>query len=202
MLDEHPPRLRLDFYDEGLILHHVTPLGVQSYPIELTQLVTALSQLSITSGWLPRHTLFWRRHAGEEQIGLYVPARRWQVKTATATFHIPLPQLLFVGHGHHYSVFALKKRPIAPPFDLFHCPCPNVQGDGLICQGSAPFPRASAQTIEAALHLFLEGSLFNEDLSAHKSQRHPENVLLLWAELHERPYFPLGDLQPAQVTFQ
>lgn len=47
------------------------------------------------------------------------------------------------------------------------------------------------QTIHQTCHLFLEGSLFNADLSQGKSQSHPDDVRLLWAELNGRNRFPL-----------
>ncbi|MBE7532647.1 MAG: hypothetical protein HND44_03570 [Chloroflexi bacterium] len=46
---------------------------------------------------------------------------------------------------------------------LYHTPCPNVHTTGGICQGNTPYPICSPQTIQQALHLFMEGSLFNAD---------------------------------------
>jgi hypothetical protein len=50
-----------------------------------------------------------------------------------------------------------------------------------------------------AWHLFIEGSLFNADLSRGKCQSHPEDVRQLWSELDGRKRFPLSELVPAQT---
>jgi hypothetical protein len=129
-----------------------------------------------------------------------LPGRRWQLQTAERRFHVPLPPLVFAGAGERYQVFAVKRRPKETPFELFHCPTPNVHPNGDICQGSAPFPACASDTIERALFLFLEGSLFNGDLATNKSRSHPEDVRRLWTRLEEAGRFPVGELMPARTT--
>jgi hypothetical protein len=67
---------------------------------------------------------------------------------------------------------------------------------GRVCVGTHPFPRDPAR---------VPGAFFESYFSAHpstargKSRRHPEDIGLLWAELHRQPAFPLDDLV-AQFT--
>jgi hypothetical protein len=52
----------------------------------------------------------------------------------------------------------------------------------------------SPQTIEAALGLFMENSLFNGDLSRGKCHYYPDDVRELWAKLEGKKRFPLSEL--------
>jgi hypothetical protein len=125
-----------------------------------------------------------------------------------AHYHLPMPPFVFVGYGSSYHVFVVKKQPAlslskGPSNErdqLYHAPCPNVHTTGGICQGNTPFPICSPRHIQTALTLFLEGSLFNADLSRGKCKSHPEDVRELWAELDGRKRFPLSELVPAQMT--
>jgi hypothetical protein len=94
---------------------------------------------------------------------------------------------------------SLSKGPSNEADLLYHAPCPNVHTHGGICQGNTPFPICSPRDIQTALTLFMEGSLFNADLSRGKCQSHPEDVRELWAELDGRKRFPLSELVPAQI---
>ena len=148
---------------------------------------------------LPANTLFWEQQANTTTLGIYVPARRWRMQTAERHFHLPMPPFVFVGSGTTYKIFAVKKRPSGEDARLYPAPCPNVHTTGGICQGNAPFPDCSPQTIQAALKLFMEGSLFNADLSRGKCRSYSDDVRQLWAELDGRPRFPLSELAPAQM---
>jgi hypothetical protein len=88
------------------------------------------------------------------------------------------------------------------PFELFHCPTPNVHPNGVICQGSALFPACANNTIEQALSLFFEGSLFNGDLAANKSRSYPEDVRQLWGQLQGAERFPAGEMAPARARLE
>lgn len=133
-------------------------------------------------------------------LGVYVPARRWHVQTEDKNYHIPMPPFVFVGCGAAYQIFAVKKRPLNEAETLYHAPCPNIHTTGGICHGNTTFPIYSPQIIQQALHLFMEGSLFNADLSRDKCQSHPDDVRVLWAELDGRKRFPLSELVPAQMS--
>ena len=94
---------------------------------------------------------------------------------------------------------SLSKGPSNEADLLYHAPCPNVHTHGGICQGNTPFPICSPRDIQTALTLFMEGSLFNADLSRGKCRSYPEDVRQLWAELDGRKRFPLSELVPAQI---
>jgi len=199
-------RVRLDLYEDTILLTRYKGGERQiSYPVSVDDLASAFAEVPVSSGFLPRNCLCWDRGNSEERLTVYVPDRRWQVQVAVADgaevgLHSPLPPLLFQGAGRQYRVFALKGRPKAPPFDLYHFPGPNVHPNGAICQGTAAFPVCTAGTIEAALSLFLEGSLFNGDLTHGKCRSHPDDVRALWAELDGKERFPWRELRPASIS--
>jgi hypothetical protein len=185
-----------------------------TYPVSVHDVVSACTRVEVSSGLLPANTLFWKQRANEAVIGIYVPARRWQVQCETAKssenqrYHLPMPPFVFIGSGTRYQIFAVKKRPKVDVGQghknrhtrLYHAPCPNVHSSGSICQGNTPFPICSPETVHRALQLFMEGSLFNADLSSNKCQSCQDDVRLLWEKLDGRKRFPLGELVPAQTS--
>jgi hypothetical protein len=70
----------------------------------------------------------------------------------------------------------------------------SVHHPGGICSGNTTFLVCSPHTIEVALSLFMENSLFNGDLSRGKCRRHPDDVRQLWAVLEGKRRFPLSEL--------
>ena len=212
-----PPRLRLDFYDTAVLLSRWEEDGrLLAHPVSVHDVVSACTSVALSSGLLPANTLFWGQQANTTTLGIYVPARQWRTQTAERHYHLPMPPFVFVGSGTAYKIFAVKKRPaLSGPTELgkskgpsgeddrlYHVPCPNVHTTGGICQGNAPFPDCSPQTIQAALKLFMEGSLFNADLSRGKCRSYPDDVRQLWAELDGRPRFPLSEMVPTQTRLQ
>ncbi|HRQ42362.1 MAG TPA: hypothetical protein PLD25_30975 [Chloroflexota bacterium] len=220
-----PPRLRLDFYNTAVLMSRWEDDGrLVTHPVSVHDVVSACTHVELSSGLLPANTLFWKQRANQAMLGVYVPARRWHVQCDFAnrleeqSYHIPMPPFVFVGSGSSYHLFAVKKRPAlststgsaralskGPSSEhgaLYHAPCPNVYATGGICQGNTPFPICSPQTIQQALELFMEGSLFNADLSRGKCHSHPEDVRQLWVELDGRQRFPLSELVPARIKLQ
>ncbi|HRQ42145.1 MAG TPA: hypothetical protein PLD25_29855 [Chloroflexota bacterium] len=195
------PRLRLDFYNTTVLMSRWEDNGrLATYPVSVHDVVSACTNVQLSSGLLPPNTLFWKQQANQVMLGIYVPARRWKVQTEEHSYHVPMPPFVFAGYGSSYYVFAVKKRPSSEHDQLYHAPCPNVHTHGGICQGNTPFPIYSPRNIQTALTLFLEGSLFNVDLSRGKCRSHPEDVRQLWAELDGRKRFPLGELVPTGRT--
>jgi PRTRC genetic system protein B len=201
MTQPTPPRLRLDFYPTAVMLSRWEEDGrIIAYPISVHDVVSACTNIGLSSGLLPSNTLFWKQQGDRPEIGIYVPARRWQMQVDSAggedarTYHIPMPPLVFVGRGNAYQIYAVKRRPRDEHERLYHAPCPNVHHHGGICPGNTPFPGCSPQTIEAALSLFMENSRFNGDLGRGKCCRYPDDVQQLWAMLEGRKRFPLAEL--------
>jgi hypothetical protein len=197
------PRARLDLYEEAVVLTRYEGDDRRtSYPVAVDDLVAAFSRVPVSSGLLPPGCLFWERTNGETRMAVCVPGRRWRLPTAERIYDIPLPPLVFAGAGVQYRVYAVKHRPQAIPIELYHCPTPNVHPDGVICQGTAPFSACTCDTIEQALHLFLEGSLFNGDLASGKCQSFPDDVRLLWRRLEAVKRFPSRELVLARVQLE
>jgi PRTRC genetic system protein B len=201
------PRLRLDFYNTAVLMSRWEDDGrVTAYPVSIHDVVAACADRPLSSGLLPPNVLFWKRQAGDASLAVYVPARRWRARldgggnADPIEYHLPLPPFVFVGDGAVYRIFAVKGRSSDERERLYRAPCPNVHNGGAICQGNAPFPACSPQTIQAALTLFMEGSLFNGDLSRLKCRAYPDDVRRLWAELDGRKRFPLSELLPTRIT--
>jgi hypothetical protein len=179
---------------------------IVTHPVSVHDAVSACSNIGLSSGLLPANTLFWKQQGNRPEIGIYVPARRWRMRVDSAnreearTYHIPMPPLVFVGSGNAYQIYAVKRRPRDDYERLYHAPCPNVHHHGGICSGNTPFPVCSPQTIETALSLFMENSLFNGDLSRGKCRRYPDDVRQLWAEFEEKTYFPVSELVRSEAV--
>lgn len=196
-----PPRLRLDFYPTAVLLSRWEEDGrLIAHPVSVQDVVSACTNIALGSGLLPPNTLFWKQQGERQVIGIYVPARRWRMQVDSAnreearTYHIPMPPLVFVGSDSAYQIYAVKRRPRDGRERLHYAPCPNVHHGGIICPGNTPFPTCSPQTVEAALSLFMENSLFNGDLSRGKCRRHADDVRELWAALEGKKRFPLSEL--------
>lgn len=200
-MNQQTPRLRLDFYNTAVLMSRWEDDGrLTTYPVSVHDVVSACTNVQLSSGLLPPNTLFWKQQANQVMLGIYVLARQWRLQTENRTYRVPMPPFVFTGYGSSYQAFAVKKRPSNEHDRLYHAPCPNVHTTGGICQGNTPFPICSPRNIQAALTLFLEDSLFNADLSRGKCQSHPEDVRELWAELDGRKRFPLGELVPTGRT--
>jgi hypothetical protein len=195
------PLVRLDFYDSAIILsryHQGDPPAVTAYPVSMTDIAAACAQLAVSTGLLPPETLFWRSRGNIITLGVFVPARSWLVQVGEERLLVPLPPFIFSGRERQYSVYAVKERPVDGRALLYHLPCPNVNGTGLVCAGNVPFPECRPESIYEALRLFLEGSRFNSDLSANKCRAFPKNVGELWRKLDGKRKFPLKELVPMQ----
>jgi len=96
----------------------------------------------------------------------------------------------------------VKKRPSGEHDPLYHAPCPNVYTTGGICQGNTLFPACSPQTIQAVLLRFMEGSLFNADLSRGKCRSCSEDVRHLWVALEGKKRFPLSQLVSCRMALR
>ena len=197
------PRLRLDFYQTAVLLSRRGEDGrILTHPVSVHDVVGACAGLTLGSGLLPANTLFWQQADSKVTMGLYVPARRWRMRTEERVYDVPMPPFVFVGSGSAYQIFAVKQRPAGEEEPLYQAPCPNVHPDGGICAGDTSFPVCSPQTIETALILFMEDSLFNGDLSRNKCRSYPDDVRQLWAALEGKKRFPLLELVSAQKSLQ
>jgi PRTRC genetic system protein B len=203
-------KVRLDFYSETVLLTRFEEGGARTtYPAAVADLAAAFTGIPLSSGLLPPRTVFWSRAGDQDRIGIYRPARVQEVVNVEAgKLTIPLPPLLFIGHGANYSVYALKGKPDSDDRALFHAPLPNVGTNGRVCRGDVAFPRCSRDasqpmcsgaTIRAALELLLSSRFNNHEVEG-KSRRHPGDVRMLWQEIAGRRRFPVGDLVPMGLS--
>lgn len=189
----------LTIYPEATLLEKVLEDGSRiTHPISPADLAGQLNRIPLSTGLLPHNTLFWGQQGGQERIALYVPPRQWQPIAYDRCYRLPLPGMVFLGQGQQYTVFAVKQKPKTPETPLYHLPTPNVEENGRICLGQAPFPIAGRTTIYNALKLFMEGSQFNHDNSRQRCVSFPDNSLALWAKLDGQKRFPLDELVPAR----
>jgi PRTRC genetic system protein B len=189
----------LTIYPEATLLEKVLEDGSRViHPISPADLAGQLNRIPLSTGLLPHNTLFWRQEAGEEQIAIYVPPRLWQPIAYDRRYRLSMPGMVFLGQGRQYTVFAVKQKPKSPETPLYHLPAPNVDGNGRICLGQAPFPTAGRKSIYNALKLFMEGSRFNHDNSRQRCVSFPDNTLELWTKLDGQKRFPLDELVPAR----
>jgi len=213
------PELRLDFYETAVLMSKWSDDGrLQTYPVDVHDVVSACTKIEMRSSLLPANALFWGQRGDKTMLGIYVPARRWQIQTDDRRYHLPMPPFVFIGVGTMYRIFAIKKRPFrqssiqafrqssmqsfAHNIQLYHAPSPNVYGNGGICSGNAPFPACSSETIQTALHLFMEDSYFNADLCVGKCNSHKNDIRHLWETLDGKKRFPLKELVPMNMRLQ
>lgn len=200
------PLVQLTFYPDAIFCTRYDVNGQTSYPVSPQDVAEAVAEVTFSTGWLPPRTLFVEQRGGLTTVAIHVPRGRHTVHVdtgaGTVRWTIPMPDLVFVGRGTTYWVFAAKTPP-TPDTLLFHAPCPNVFEHGGICAGNTPFPFASPDTMHTAFGIFMHGSVFTRHLSHLRvTGRARTNVLDLWQDLAARPRarFPLRALRPFPNT--
>lgn len=196
-------RLKLEIYNDFVRLAKYRDGQVtDAYVVDPTELAAALAGIELSSGLLPRGCLFWAKKEGDDRLAIYIPPQIWpvMVRDEAQAWRVPLPGLILVGHGYHYSLWAAPERPTQADTPLYMAPCPNVHPEG-VCRGSAPFPQAGPATMWQAVDAFFQ-SKFNRDLSTHKSKAYPHCVLDQWRALHQAgaQEYPLDDLVKTELT--
>ncbi len=188
---------RLDLFRDFIILtKYLAGEVTERYAVDPAEVAAALSGLELASGLLPEGCLFWGKKDGGDRLGVYLPPQLWlvTVRHEERAWRIPMPGLIFAGHEYHYSLWAVKEKPVDRQVKLWLAPCPNVHPEG-VCLGNAPFPRAGTAAIWQAVDIFFS-SKFNRDLSNNKSRAYPDCVLDQWQALHRAGVdsYPLEDL--------
>lgn len=200
------PIIQLTFYHDAILCTRYDNQGQTTYPVAPQDVAEAVGEVAFSTGWLPPRTLFVERQRGVITVASHVPQGRHTVHVETAEgvyqWTIPMPDLLFVGRGSAYFVFATKALP-APDVPLYHAPCSNVYENGRICPGNTPLPEATPQTMPTAFEMFMHRSVFNLHLSQNRVTGSAKpNVLALWQTLATRPRsrFPSRSLRPLSTT--
>lgn len=204
------PLVQLTFTAETIWLTRFDGQGaaLATYPVGASDCATAFrgqSGLAVSTGLLPADILFVMQQFGSgPRVGLWLPAGvrtiHWAAGRKDRALTLPLPGLVLVGQGLRYWVWAATARPAKESDPLYHAPLPNINSDGLICQGSVKFPKAWPDTLPAAGAAFLE-SQFNADLSGSRVKSQPKGLLAVLADLAKARTFPAAQLRPAGITF-
>lgn len=197
------PLAELRIYESTVLLTRRHGPSWRQYPVSPDQIATLLGKVPISSGLLPPHTLGTGQLRGTPFYVLYIPPRPAAIQTTKQTYRIPLPPLVWCGHGREYRIWALDT--LAYPdrdLSLFKAPFPNCYADGRICWGNvADIPTATPKTMGAVLKLFLEESAFNLHVADGKSVAFPTSVIARWQQLvdDQAEAYPLDDLMPAEL---
>ncbi len=159
------------------------------------------SELDLDTGCLPPEALWFVKTATGSRVAIWRSPQVWAIRLREEygqrprRFRLPMPGLVFVCSVARQapSVFAARARPRPADDQLFHCPAFNVFRDGRVCPGTHVFPQDPARIPEEFFksHFSLTGD------SRGRSQRHPEDLLALWAEIAGQPTYPVDDLVPA-----
>lgn len=173
-----------------------------------TRLVSALDvahalarELDLSTGLLPPDCLWWARTASGGRIAVWREPKVWTVwlresyDSKPRRLRLPMPGLVFIAMPGRQApyVFAATSRPRSGEEHLFHFPGFNVFPTGRVCPGTHLFPADPGKIPES----FFESHFAAGETGRGKSQRHPDDVGLLWNELHRQSTLPLDDLVPA-----
>ena len=192
--------MRLDFHAESVLLHDYAEHSVHVRLVSALDIAHALArELDLTTGLLPPDALWWSKTARGIQVAVWREPQVWTVRlreaygTKPRRFRLPMPGLVFVCLPPPQApyVFAARARPRSEADQLYHAPAPNVFPSGQVCVGTERFPADPARVPEAFFR-----SYFTPHGVQGKSQRYPDDLVRLWAELHRRPDYPVDDLVP------
>lgn len=200
-------QMRLDLYEDLIVAtRYKAALPDATFVVDPMDLASALGNLQVGTGLLPKGCVFWSKRGRKERLAIYIEPRVWPVSVSREkrTWHVPLPGLIFLGHGREYQIYAVKEAPADDVrLALYTAPVPNMQTSGgrAICQGTAPFPVASSKTIWQAATVFFESG-FNADLGQNKSRKYDKNILRMWRVLNRAraTEYPLDDLVRSGLT--
>jgi len=128
---------------------------------------------------------------GQKKMGYFMKAQKWQIGLIShgekMMLDIPMPPFIFVGHGKHYGIVAVKQRPLSADEPIYHFPAPNVSGrSGGICwgNGSGAIPMATQKAMPQVAKMFLTETWFNDHMQGDRCQS--GDIHELWQKLHKR----------------
>ncbi|MEK7848624.1 MAG: hypothetical protein AAB270_06845 [Chloroflexota bacterium] len=198
---EVPPdelRVRVDIYDETIVLHQFGRDGTQTRVVSALDISRAFAQeLRLGSGLLPQGALWWASGPEGQEVALWRPPQVWKVALVVEVFQpprrftLPMPGLVFVcSPGRQPRVYAAKRRPASLGSPLYHAPLFNVFQDGRTCAGTHRYP----EKVEEIPESFFMSFFTREGQSQGRSKKHPTNLLKLWEELDGKARYLLRDM--------
>ena len=194
-------RMRLDFYEENLILRGYEEDVTWVRRIDPDEIRAALTQRTeTTTGLLPDQALWWRQSVDGTITAIWRDPQVWNVSLRVKPFEpamtlrLPMPGLVFIcAPGRAPWVFALKEKPKGKKDQVYHAPTFNVFRDGRVCTGSHSFP----QSLEEIPESFFESHLSMTGSTQGRSLKHWNNLEDLWKEIDGREEYPMDDLAAA-----
>lgn len=203
-IEPDPLQLRLDFHRESTIRYDYAGGRVKVAFVSALDVAHALaSELDLTTGILPPDTLWLAKTGTGTRLALWVPPQgrtvrlRERYDAPPRRLRLPFPGLVFLllPDGQAPYVFAATERPASPTDQLFHAPAYNIFDSGRVCAGTHRFPTDPAKVPASFFASYFSAAM---DTARRKSQRHPEDVGKLWAELHaaKATTYPTDDLIP------
>ena len=200
---EIPPdklQARLDFYGNAVVLHLLGEGEISTKLVSAGDVVLALlREVPLTSGLLPKGTLWWSQTRDGPEVALWRSARVWKVALVTEPLKpprrlaLPMPGLIFICQpARPPKVFAVKKRPRSTDDEVYHAPIFNLFGDGRTCPGTHQFP----ENIQDIPESFFTSFFTTEAVPWGRSQRHPDSLESLWDELDGKKRYCFEDLVP------
>lgn len=206
---ELPPdelRVRVDIYDETIMLHQFGQNGNQARVVSALDIARAFAQeLRLSSGLLPQGALWWGSGPEGPEVAMWRPPQVWKVALVVEAFQpprrfiLPMPGLVFVcSSGRQPKVYAAKRRPASPGYLLYHAPLFNLFSDGSTCAGTHRYPGKVEEIPES----FFLSFFTREGHSQGRSKKHPHDLLRLWEELDGKGRYPLRDMVPLGTVEQ
>jgi len=198
---EIPPdkiRARLDLYQDSIIFYLVDGRTIKTKMVSARDITMALlREVPMSSGLLPRNTLWWRQNKNGPEFALWRPPAVWKAALMLEAFKpprrfkLPLPGLIFIcSPGRQPRIYAAKKRPASPRDVIYHAPLFNVFSSGDTCAGTHKFPPNVSEIPESFFtSFFTREAQFND-----RSKKYPKDLLQLWEELDGKAKYPLKDL--------
>jgi len=193
-------QLRLDFYGDSVMLYSLDKGVIKTRMVSARDITMALlSEVPLSSGILPRDTLWWKQGKDGSQVALWRSPRVWAAALQLEAFKpprrfkLPMPGLIFIcSTGRPPRICAAKKRPDSTKQAIYHAPVFNVFTNGTTCAGTHSFPVDIDQIPES----FFTSFFTREANYSGRSKKYPQDLLKLWEEMDGQARYPLGDLVP------
>jgi hypothetical protein len=181
--------------------------GMVSKPVTVDSLALALAGIPISSGVLPKNTLFYTTVGADARLGIYIPPDVYGVHTPARHYLLPLPGLILTGYKTTWELYAVATGdwPEWPDAQTRLCypPMPNVFNNGTICQGEMRFPECTTENIWQVFRKLVMGSYFTGHIVKGRCQSASQNIFDLWERLawgkpfqENVPSFPNHELVP------
>ncbi len=190
--------MRLDFYSEAIVMQEFDKKGGGFKMVSASDLAHAMAnELFFASGLLPENALWWSNGHNGPVVAVWNPpgirrlALQMEVTGPPERYDVPLPGLIFLcTPGQPPWVYAVGRRPEGLKDRVYKAPLANVYNDGKTCPGSHRYPANLAEIPDSFFRSFFSHGANLQD----RSKKHPNDITLMWKDLHKQKEYPLADL--------